>query len=101
MFVPVTVTVVVPAAAAADAVKVNVLVTALAVVTLTDGELKLAVTPLGKPVAVSPTVPVNPLLGVTLMTLAAVPPAVTLTLAGFADKLKFVGPCTIKVRDAE
>jgi len=66
--VPVTVTVAAPVAAVAEAVKVRVLVPVV------DVGLKLAVTPLGKPLALRATLPVKPLPGVTVTVLVAVPP---------------------------
>ena len=66
--VPVTVTVAVPVAAVAEAVKVSVLVPVVE-----DG-LKLAATPLGRPLALKATLPVKPLPGVTVTVLVAVPP---------------------------
>ena len=67
--VPVTVTVVAPAAAALEAVKVSVLVPVASEV-----GLKLAVTPLGKPLTLNATLLVNPPLGVRVTVLVAVPP---------------------------
>lgn len=89
--VPVTVIFVVPTAAVLDAVKLNVLFAAV------DAGLKLAVTPAGKPLAESATVPVNPFNGPTVKVLVAVPPCATETLVGFALKEKsgFV-PVTVK-----
>ena len=65
----------VPAAAPLPAVNVKVLVVAVLI------GLKDAVTPLGMPVAVKPTLPVKVLLPVTVMALVPLaPPAVMVTL---------------------
>jgi hypothetical protein len=66
--VPVMVTVACPVAAVAEAVNVSVLVPVVEV------GLKLAVTPLGRPLALRATLPVKPLPGVTVTVLVAVPP---------------------------
>lgn len=87
-------TVVAPAAAAAEAVNVKVLVAGVAVVMEADVGLKLAVTPLGKPLTLNATLPVNPPLGVTVMALVAVPPCATLALV--AASLKLDDPVTVK-----
>jgi hypothetical protein len=50
--------------------------------------LKEAVTPLGKPEAEYETVPVNPFDGVTTIELVPLEPCATLTLLGFAERLK-------------
>ena len=60
--VPVMVTFAGPVAAVADAVKVTTL------------PAKLAVTPVGRPLAAKVTAPLNPLIGVTVMVLVDVPP---------------------------
>jgi len=67
--VPVTVTVMAPAAALLEAVKVSVLVPEVSEV-----GLRLAVTPVGKPLTLNATLLVNPPLGVTVTVLVAVPP---------------------------
>jgi len=77
--VPVMVTVAGPVVAVLLAVSVSVLV----LVVLAG--LKLAVTPAGKPEADRLTLPVNPLVGVTVMVLVPLPPCVTVTLAGEAE----------------
>jgi len=74
--VPVMVTFEVPVVAVADAVKV---ITLLA---------KVAVTPVGRALAANVTLPLNPLTGVTVIVLVALPPWVTDTLAGFAEREK-------------
>jgi hypothetical protein len=94
--VPVTVIVAAPSVAVLDAVKVTVLVPVV------DVGLKLAVTPVGKPLATRATVPVNPLRGVTVIVLlAATPPWTTETLVGFADKEKSGCVVTVRVRVVE
>jgi hypothetical protein len=75
---PVIVTVAVPAVAVVDAVSVNVADEVELV------GLKLAVTPLGKPLAENPTVPVNPLTGTTVTVEVPLAPCVTLRVAGEA-----------------
>jgi hypothetical protein len=77
---PVTVRLAVPAVAVPDAARVSVLTAVV------EAGLKLAVTPTGRPLTLSATLPVNPPLGVILMVLLAVPPCVTVTLV--ADKEK-------------
>jgi len=77
--IPVTVTVEVPVATVLLAESVNTLVVALVV-------LKDGVTPAGNPDAVKATVPVNPLVGVTVMVLFPLPPCAT--VAGEAERLK-------------
>lgn len=92
--VPVTVTVALPPTAAAVAVKVKVLVpdpfgTGLV--------LNVPDTPEGKPLTESATGDENPLDGVTVIVLVAVPPAV-IVVADVADIEKF--PATVRVTDA-
>jgi len=90
--VPVTVTVALPVVAAADAVKVSVLVPVVGFV------LNAAVTPVGTPLALSVTLPVNPPVGTTVMVLlAAAPPCTTVKLAGLGDSVK-LGVLLITVR---
>ena len=83
--VPVTVTLAVPVAAVLDAAKVTLLVPVV------DAGLKLAVTPVGKPLAARATVPVKPFSGLTVMVLLADAPWATERLAGLADREKFGG----------
>lgn len=90
--VPVMVTVAVPVVAVLLAVKVTVLV----VVALAG--LKDAVTPLGSPEADKLTLPLNPLMGVTVTVLLPLPPCVTETLAGEADSEKFGTAAAFTVR---
>jgi hypothetical protein len=66
--VPVIVTAAVPVLALLEAAKVSVLVL------VGEVELKLAVTPEGRPRALRETVPVNPLFGVTVMVLVQLAP---------------------------
>lgn len=79
---PVMVTVDVPVAAVALAVSVNVLVEVVGF------GLNPAVTPLGRPEADKVTLPLNPFNGVTVMVLVPVLPCATVTLVGFALRLK-------------
>lgn len=81
--VPVTVTLVVPVAAVLEAVNVTVLLPVV------DAGLKLAVTPEGKPLAESATLPVNPPNGETVTVLLPVPPWVTLALVAVREKSGF------------
>ncbi len=74
---PVTVIVDVPTAAALEAVNVTMF------------PVRVAVTPAGGALTLKVTPPVNPPSGVTVIALvAAVPPWVTETLAGFAERTK-------------
>jgi len=79
--VPVTVTVTVPVAAVLLAVSVNVLVLAV-LLGLND-----AVTPLGRPDADSPTLPLKPFCGVTVMALAPLVPCTIVKLFGDAERV--------------
>jgi hypothetical protein len=80
--VPVIVTVAVPVVAVLLAVRVKVLVEVVGLVP------NVAVTPLGKPEAASVTLPVNPPTSVTVMVLVPLPPCVTVTLVGAAERVK-------------
>jgi hypothetical protein len=80
--VPVTVTVAAPKVAVLDAENVRVLVPVV------EAGLNTAATPLGNPLAVKATLPLKPLDGVTVMTLVAVDPWLTATLAGAAASEK-------------
>lgn len=83
--VPVMVTVAVPVVAVPLAVSVNVLV-------LVAGfGLNDAVTPLGRPDADKPTLPLNPFCSVTVIVLVPIVPCVMVKLFGDAERLKF-GP---------
>jgi len=77
---PETVTVTVPGAAVLAAVSVNVLVFAV-LLGLND-----AVTPLGRPEADRPTLPLKPLCGVTVIVLVPLVPWTTLRLFGEAER---------------
>ena len=83
--VPVTVTVAGLVVAEAEAVRVNVLLAVAGV------GLKLAVTPLGRPLAVRATLPLNPLLGVIVMVLVPFAPRVMVRLEGLAPSEKSGG----------
>lgn len=89
--VPVTVIFEVPTVAVLDAVRVSVLVPVV------EAGLKLAVTPAGKPLAASATVPLNPFKGPTVRALVAVPPCAIEIAVGFAlsEKSGLV-PVTVK-----
>ena len=80
---PVTVTVTIPVAAVLLAVSVNVLVLAV-LLGLND-----AVTPLGRPDADKPTLPLKPFCGLTVMVLAPLAPWVMLRLLGDTERVKF------------
>jgi hypothetical protein len=79
--VPVMVSVTVPVAALLLAVSVNVLVPAV-LLGLND-----AVTPLGKPDADKPTLPLKPFCGVTVMVLAPLAPCTIAKLFGDAESV--------------
>jgi hypothetical protein len=89
--VPVMVTVAVPVVAVPLAVKVTVLL-----VVVLPG-LKDAVTPLGSPDADKLTLPLKPLVGLTVTVLLALLPWVTETLAGDAESVKFGAAFTVSV----
>lgn len=89
--VPVIVTVTVPVAAVADAVKVSVLVVVAGL------GLKIAVTPVGKPVAPRVTLPLKPFDGVMVTVLVPLVPCVMVTLFGEAERLKFWGAFTVRL----
>lgn len=79
--VPVTVTVAVPVAAVLLALSVSVLV-----LVVLPG-LNVAVTPLGRPVAVKPTLPLKPPCGVTLIVLVPLAPCRNVRLPGDAERV--------------
>ena len=81
--VPATVTVTVPAAAVLLAVSVSVLVLAV-LLGLNDDA-----TPLGRPDADRPTLPLKPLSGVTVMVLAPLVPCAIVKLLGDVEREKF------------
>ncbi len=78
---PVTVTVTVPVVAVLLAVSVKVLVLAV-LLGLND-----AVTPLGRPEADKPTLPLKPFCGVTVMVLEPLAPCTIVTLLGDAERV--------------
>jgi len=87
--VAVTVTVTAPAVAVLDAASVSTLLVPDVVVV---AGLKLAVTPLGKPLAVNETASAKPLRGVIVMALVRVVACPRLKLAGVAARLKLGVP---------
>ena len=93
---PVTVTVAAPAVAVPLAASVSV------VVLVDEAGLKVAVTPLGKPLAVKVTAPVNPLSGFTVIVLVPLAPCRTLKVAGAAAMVKSgeAGAVTVRLTAA-
>jgi hypothetical protein len=81
--VPVTVTVAAPRVAALDAANVNTLL-----VPVVEVGLKLAVTPLGNPLALNATLLVNPPVRVTVIVLVPLAPRLTVRLVGLAERVK-------------
>jgi hypothetical protein len=81
--VPVTVTTAVPRVAVAEAAKVNVLLVPVA-----EAGLKLAVTPLGSPLALNATAPVKPPLLVIVIALVPLAPRLIVRPVGFGDREK-------------
>jgi antitoxin (DNA-binding transcriptional repressor) of toxin-antitoxin stability system len=79
--VPVIVTLLIPATAAFAAVRLSALVVSVLV------GVKLAVTPVGKPVADNVTVPPKPPVGVTVTVVLALSPGDTLALPTDTEKL--------------
>src|SRR5262245_55111544 len=86
--VPVTVTVAGPGVAALDADKVSELL-----VPVVELGLKLAITPLGNPLALKATAPVNPFRRVMVIALVPLAPRLTVRLVGLAERVKS-GFCT-------
>lgn len=80
---PVTLIMVVPAGALVDALSVSVVLFALV-----EEGLKLAVTPVGSPLALKATLPVKPPLRVMLIVVVTLAPRLTFTLAGLAESVK-------------
>ena len=93
--VPVTVTVVVPVVAVDAAVSVSTLLVPVVLVVV---GLKLAVTPLGKPLAVNDTALANPFKRVMEIVLVPLDPWLTVRLDGLGDKLKSAVPPDPTVR---
>src|SRR6267143_2645012 len=89
---PVTVTVTVPVAALLLAANVNVLVLVV-LLGLND-----AVTPLGRPDADRPTLPLKPFVGLIVIVLVPLVPWVMVTLDGDAERLKFCWVAALTVR---
>src|SRR5215813_4740569 len=81
--VPVTVTVAAPRVAAPEAVNVNT-----ALVPVAEAGLKLAVTPLGNPLALNATLPVNPPLRVIVIALVPLAPRLIVRLEGLGESEK-------------
>jgi hypothetical protein len=90
--VPVIVTVKLPVVAVLLAVNVSV----LALVVLLG--LNDAVTPLGRPEADKPTLPVKPFCGLTVIVLVPLVPWVIVTLDGDAERVKFCWVAAFTVR---
>jgi len=90
-WVPVTVTVATPSAAMGDALNVTLLEVAVV-----DG-LNAAVTPLGRPAIARATVPLNPVLGVTVMVSVTTAPCATLSAERLAASVKSAGGATVRV----
>jgi hypothetical protein len=81
--VPVTVTVAAPSVAVLEAAKVSV-----ALFSVVEVGLKLAVTPLGNPLALKATLPVKPPVRVIVIVLAPLAPRLTVRLVGLAANEK-------------
>ena len=88
---PVIVTLTVPVVAVPDAVNVSVLVPVVEV------GLKVAVTPVGRAPTLSPTLPLNPPLGVTVTVLIPVDPCCTVALVPDNEKLGVATGVTFKL----
>ena len=99
--VPVTVTVLVPVVAVEDAVNVSVDVALPLAGGVTGLVEKAAVTPLGRPEALSVVAELNPFWLVTVIVLVALEPCVTLTELGDAETVKPGAPAlTAKIRSS-
>jgi len=99
--VPVMVTVLVPVVAVDDAVNVSVDVVLPLAGGVTGLVEKAAVTPLGRPEALSVVAELNPFWLVTVIVLVAVEPCVTLTELGDAETVKPGAPAlTAKIRSS-
>jgi hypothetical protein len=92
--VPVTVTVAAPSVAVLEAAKVSV-----ALFPVVDVGLKLAVTPLGNPLAPKATLPVKPPVRVIVIVLAPLAPRLTVRLVGLdaSEKSGVCGWATVKM----
>lgn len=88
---PVTVIVAAPSVAVLEAVNVRVLVVVV------EAGLKAAVTPVGNPLALSATLPVNPPEGVTVIVLVPVAPRVTAALVAAKAKLGVWTAVTVRL----
>ena len=64
---------------------------------VTDVGLNVPVAPVGKPLTVNPTTPVNPPVAVTVGVYVVLPPCVTLCDAGDEVSVKLGGPLTTSV----
>ena len=91
--VPLTVTFTVPVVAALEAASVSALVVPVA-----EAGLKVAVTPLGKPVALKATALAKPPVRVIVIVLAPLAPRFTVRLAGLAEIVKSDGGGALTVR---
>jgi hypothetical protein len=89
--VPVSVTLLLPVAAVADAASVSVLVV------VAEAGLKLAVTPLGRPLADSATVPVKPPDGAIVTVALPLLPCLSDSEDGLADSAKLGAAVTVRL----
>src|SRR5262249_5696311 len=96
--VPLTVTFTVPVVAALEAARVSVLLAPVV-----DGGLKVAVTPLGNPVALSATLLVNPPVRVIVIVLAPLAPRLAVRFGAEGDSVKSArwGASTVRLRVGE
>jgi hypothetical protein len=96
----VTGTVAAPRVAVLDAVKVSTLLVPVVVVV---AGLKLAVTPVGNPLAVKATALANPLVRVIVIVLVPLAPRLTVNVAGLAtnEKLGAGAACVVALACAE
>lgn len=91
--VPLTVTFTVPVVATLEAASVSALLFAVV-----EGGLKVAVTPLGNPLALMATLLVNPLVRLIVIVIAPLAPRFTVRLAVFAESVKSGGGGALTVR---
>jgi hypothetical protein len=96
--VPLTVTFTVPVVAELEAAKVKVLL-----VPVVEAGLKVAVTPLGNPVALKATLLANPPVRLIVIVLAPLPPLGAVKLAGLAESVKsgVAGALTVRINVVE